>query len=81
MNLLRRRPKPLTSLAKHVSLPELRKRVKIVVIDDDENAFPLAALRDAGYTIEHWERVKSVERLEQGISISLFSILQASRTT
>lgn len=58
--------KPLTSFAKRIALPDLRKRVKIVVIDDDPNAFPLQALRDSGYTIDTWDNVKSLERLEQG---------------
>lgn len=66
MSLFRSKTKTLSSLAKHIPLVELRRRVKIVVIDDDENAFPLSALRDAGYSIEHWDKVKSVERLEQG---------------
>ena len=58
--------KKLTSLAKPLSLVDLRKRVKIVVIDDDENAFPTRILQDEGYTIEHWPEVKSLDRLERG---------------
>lgn len=56
----------LTSLAKPLSLADLRKRVKIVVIDDDENAFPTQTLQDEGYTIEYWPEVKSLDRLERG---------------
>ncbi|GAG31458.1 unnamed protein product [marine sediment metagenome] len=58
--------KSLTRLDKRPSLPDLRKRLKIVVIDDDPNAFPVKALNDEGYTIEHWEEVRSLSRLEAG---------------
>jgi CheY-like chemotaxis protein len=56
----------LMSLAKPSSLPELRKRTKIVVIDDDKNAFPIEALRQEGYTIDYWPEVQSMDRLERG---------------
>ena len=58
--------KSLASLAKPISLPELRKRTKIVVIDDDKDAFPIKALQDEGYTIEYWPEVTSIDRLERG---------------
>lgn len=58
--------KKLVQLARLTSPVELRKRVKIVVIDDDENAFPTQTLQDEGYTIDYWPEVKSVERLERG---------------
>lgn len=60
------RSKRLTSLSKAFSLPELRKRTKILVIDDDVDAFPVQSLRNQGYTIEHWAEVQSMERLERG---------------
>lgn len=62
--LLKRRS--LASLEKPLSLRELRKQTKIVVIDDDENAFPVKALQEEGYTIEYWPEVRSLDRLEQG---------------
>lgn len=58
--------KSLVSLAKSFSLQELRKRTKIVVIDDDKDAFPVQALQDEGYTIEYWPGVQSIDRLERG---------------
>lgn len=46
---------------------EIRKRIKIVVIDDDEASFPTQLLSTNGYTIEWWEKVddRSLERLEK----------------
>jgi len=47
---------------------ELRKRIKIVVIDDEEDSFPYKLLQDDGYTIEWWDKVDSrgLQRLENG---------------
>ena len=56
----------LTALAKPLDLSQLRKRAKIVVIDDDSNAFPVNILQNEGYTIEQWDEVKSLDRLERG---------------
>ena len=46
---------------------EIRKRIKIVVIDDDEASFPTQLLSTSGYTIEWWDKVddRSLERLEK----------------
>jgi CheY-like chemotaxis protein len=46
---------------------EIRKRIKIVVIDDDEASFPYQLLRLSGYTIEWWSNVddRGLERLEK----------------
>ncbi len=45
---------------------ELKKRIKIVVIDDDENSFPLETIQDFGFTIEYWKMIDSgkLKRLE-----------------
>ncbi len=47
---------------------EVRKRVKIVVVDDDEDSFPTAGLQADGYTVEPWTRIDSqrLRRLESG---------------
>lgn len=37
-----------------VDLKELKKRIKIVVIDDDENSFPISQMQSFGFTIEYW---------------------------
>jgi DNA-binding response OmpR family regulator len=46
---------------------EIKKRIKIVVIDDDEASFPYQLLRSSGYTIEWWDKVddRGLERLER----------------
>jgi DNA-binding NtrC family response regulator len=48
------------------SMEDVRKRVRILVIDDDENSFPLALLRNEGYAIDHWPKVQSLKPLEEG---------------
>jgi CheY-like chemotaxis protein len=49
------------------NIEEIKKRIKIVVIDDDEASFPYQLLRSSGYTIEWWEKVddRGLERLER----------------
>ncbi|MBE3040170.1 MAG: hypothetical protein IMZ62_15340 [Chloroflexi bacterium] len=47
-------------------LSELRKRTRILVIDDDENSFPFTILRNEGYAIDHWPRVQALGPLESG---------------
>lgn len=50
------------------SSSELKKKTKIVVIDDEEDSFPYKLLQDDGYTIEWWDKVDSqkLHRLESG---------------
>ena len=47
---------------------ELRKRVKVVVIDDDEDHFPTEDLKSMGYSIDWWPivDVNRLRRLETG---------------
>jgi len=47
-------------------LAELRKRTRILVIDDDEKSFPFELLRKEGYAIDYWQRVVNLKSLEQG---------------
>jgi DNA-binding NtrC family response regulator len=52
-----------------ISLPAvdiLRKRTRILVIDDDENSFPFEIMRSEGYAIDHWPKVQSLDKLERG---------------
>ncbi len=56
----------LEEVAPQMSLPELKRRAKILVIDDDPHAFPVDLLRKEGYSIEYWEKVESMDRLERG---------------
>ncbi len=60
--------KKISSLSVPIKPEELRKRVKILVVDDNEEHFPYQLLRDNGYTIEWWGNVTSdkLERMERG---------------
>jgi CheY-like chemotaxis protein len=46
---------------------EIKKRIKIVVIDDDEASFPYQLLSASGYTIEWWDKIddRKLDRLER----------------
>jgi CheY-like chemotaxis protein len=46
---------------------EIKKRIKIVIIDDDEFSFPFKMLQESGYTIEWWDKIdeKRLDRLER----------------
>ena len=50
------------------NIEEIKKRIKIVVVDDDEASFPYKLLSSSGYTIEWWPNVdeRGLERLEKG---------------
>ncbi|MGB3087490.1 MAG: hypothetical protein WBC53_07175, partial [Phycisphaerae bacterium] len=39
---------------------------RIVVIDDEKEAFPLDVLASQGYAIDHWGDVKDLQKLETG---------------
>ena len=56
----------IVDVTKPIPLEEIRKRAKILVIDDDPNSFPCELLRKEGYTIECWQKVESLSRLEKG---------------
>ena len=47
-------------------LEEVKKRARILVIDDDASAFPVNRLRGEGYNIQQWERLESLRNLEEG---------------
>lgn len=44
---------------------ELKKRTRIVVIDDEDN-FPVKLFVDEGYSIDKWDKVKDYGKLENG---------------
>jgi DNA-binding NtrC family response regulator len=44
----------------------LRKRTRILVIDDDENSFPFKVMRNEGYAIDYWSKVENLTKLERG---------------
>ena len=47
-------------------LADLRKRTRILVIDDDPHSFPFDVLRREGYAIDHWFKVDNLRTLEEG---------------
>ena len=49
-----------------VDMKELKKRIKIVVIDDEQDSFPLESIQSFGFTIEYWSQIDSnnLKRLE-----------------
>lgn len=54
-----------------ISLPtldfeEARRRARILVVDDDDEAFPVKLLRGEGYNIQYWEAVENLKDIEQG---------------
>lgn len=49
-----------------ISFSEVKKRTRIVVIDDDPNSFPIEILKKEGYAIDYWEDVKELSKLEEG---------------
>lgn len=44
---------------------ELKKRTRIVVIDDEDN-FPVKLFENEGYSIDKWDKVKDYGKLEKG---------------
>jgi hypothetical protein len=44
---------------------ELKKRTRIVVIDD-EDGFPIKLFQNEGYSIDKWEKVEDYSKLENG---------------
>lgn len=48
-----------------VDIEELKKRLRIVVIDD-EDSFPVKLFQEAGYSIDKWDSVENYSKLESG---------------
>jgi CheY-like chemotaxis protein len=61
-----------------VPFDEIRKRARILVIDDDEQAFPCKLLKKEGYNVEYWpiiERLRDLETAEYDlIVLDIFGI-------
>jgi DNA-binding response OmpR family regulator len=51
-----------------VKLPlnELRKRARILVVDDDPSAFPHKLLAKEGYNVTYWKSIDNIRELETG---------------
>lgn len=54
--------------AEQSDIRALRKRVRILVIDDQADAFPVESMRSRGYNVEYWPDVSvdNLARLERG---------------
>lgn len=67
-----------------IELKELKKRIKIVVIDDDENSFPIIQMQSFGFTLEYWAEIdaEKLNRLEEGafdiIVLDIFGVVNKS---
>jgi hypothetical protein len=61
----KRKHLPLTKMNPHYDFDLLRKRLRLLVIDD-EDVFPIKLFQEAGYNIERWEKVKNYPSLENG---------------
>jgi len=48
------------------SFLEVKKRARIVVIDDDKNSFPIELLKKEGYQIDYWEDIEDLSKLDDG---------------
>lgn len=59
------RKKKISDFSK-LSLDELRKRTRILVIDDDKNSFPFEIIKKEGYAVDYWPRVERLNALERG---------------
>lgn len=58
MSWLRWKRTPAAPLeARKLDLPTLKRFARILVIDDDEKAFPLEAARRSGFSLEWWPQV------------------------
>ena len=52
-------------ISKSLDFNELKKRIRIVVIDDEES-FPIKLFQSEGYAIDKWEKVLDYGKLESG---------------
>lgn len=59
------RSNSLKNLQNRIDFEEVKKRIRIVVIDD-ENGFPLNLFQSDGYAIEKWDSVIDYGKLESG---------------
>jgi CheY-like chemotaxis protein len=56
----------ITELKLNLPADEGRKRARILVIDDDADAFPVKLIEKEGYNIQYWPKVESIRSLEEG---------------
>jgi len=58
--------KKISDIVPSLPFSEIRKRVRILVIDDDEKAFPYELLNKEGYNVHYWANVQNLRDLEGG---------------
>lgn len=61
-----RRKETLKDIGIQVPFGEIRKRARILVVDDDEQAFPYKLLQKEGYNVEYWPSIEKLRDLESG---------------
>lgn len=55
----------LERIKSNIEFSELKKRTRIVVIDDEEG-FPIKLFKNEGYSIDKWDKVEDYKKLEDG---------------
>jgi len=58
--------KTIADIIPDLPFSEIRKRARILVVDDDEQAFPYRLLQREGYNVQYWSRIESLKELESG---------------
>ncbi len=59
--------KTINSIQARFDFDKRRRITKIVVIDDDPTSYePFEPLRDEGYIIDYWEKIRELGKLERG---------------
>lgn len=61
-----RRGKTLKDIGIQIPFEEIRKRARILVVDDDEQAFPYKLLQNEGYNVAYWSSIERLRDLETG---------------
>ena len=56
----------ISELKLNLPADEARKRARILVIDNEADAFPVHLLQKEGYNIHYWPKVESIRSLEEG---------------
>ena len=55
----------LRNIKSQIDTEELRRRIRIVVIDD-EDSFPVSLFQSEGYAIDKWDKVIDYGKIESG---------------
>jgi DNA-binding response OmpR family regulator len=58
--------KTIADISPKLPLAELRKRARVLVIDDDSSAFPHKLLAKEGYNVTYWKSLENLRDLESG---------------